>query len=473
VYFHVAAKAALVVQYSESVPPLHLYSRGLAPWCIQQRRFGSAGEEKFWGCAITAQQAAYNNATSLAPTNASIISDMKNGVSDQHKTITFADGAGVQYAIVGPANNDVNVDWKASSFGVSTTCSAIIETTCNVSKPIAGAKDGQNNPIMLVPFNCSQGTTGPRFVGNLTSQNTVTHMMDFHKYMAESRPFFENTLARLNVSIPANGIEDSNDGFTNGWDVLAMRKIPSAVQGDFSQLPASFSTDTRIWKHSLLGAFVLMNCRVTGMIVYQCTMQRTLLMIPVWELTYTSIAATIDIVIKTPSNGTVAGIASMSGTRQLGILANIFQDESTGPLSRSSPNNFISSFEIGMSKAYSYPLASQLSGRPSLLVQTRTTKVVTSLAATALWSLVAANFVYALLGIGIALYAILRATEEVGEIKTKLSVEGVVAALFAREQSEDSGNKKEYFERKESVNTTETIAIALTTREGLAFRLSK
>jgi hypothetical protein len=72
---------------------------------------------------------------------------------------------------------------------------------------------------------------------------------------------------RLNVSIPEDGIQDSNDVFKNGWSVLVMRKIPSAVQGDFSQLPGSFATDGKIWKHGFLGAFVLMECHVTGMML--------------------------------------------------------------------------------------------------------------------------------------------------------------------------------------------------------------
>jgi hypothetical protein len=268
-YFHVTAETAQVVQYQGASPSIHQFSRGLAPWCLNKPEFGSAGEEKFWGCAITAQQAQYNNATSLAPTNASTISDMKNGVSDQHKTITFADQSGAQYAIVGPANDDESLDWKASSYGVSTTCAAISQNACTLSTPIAGAKDGQNNPIMLVPFNCTRARAGLSVAGNLTSQNTVTNMMNFHKYAVESAPFFGNTLARLNIPIPQEGIRSSNDVFKNGWSVLVLRKIPSAVQGDFSQLPSLFSVDERIWKHDLLGAFVLLNCNVTGMLFKQ------------------------------------------------------------------------------------------------------------------------------------------------------------------------------------------------------------
>jgi hypothetical protein len=127
-------------------------------------------------------------------------------------------------------------------------------------------------------------------------------------------------------------------------------------------------------------------------------------------MTYTSVASNITILNKASSNGSTAGIASMPGTRFIGTLANIFQDGSTGPFSRSSPDNFIRSFELGMSKAYSYPLASQMSARPSLLAQERTSKVVTRLPIAALWILVAANLCYAALGLSIAVYALRRVT---------------------------------------------------------------
>jgi hypothetical protein len=193
---------------------------------------------------------------------------MKNSVSDQHQSINFTDANGVQYSLVGPADADSSMDWKATSLGVSTTCSAIPEGACNVFQPITGAKSAQGSPIMLVPFNCTKSTAGIDIQGNLTSQNTATHMMNFHKYAAEDVPFFGNTLVNLkNFSIVLENInngEDANEILKNNWTVLVMRKIPSAVQGDFSQLPSSFMTDTRIWKHDLLGAFVLLNCNVTG-----------------------------------------------------------------------------------------------------------------------------------------------------------------------------------------------------------------
>lgn len=224
------------------------------------------GQKNYWGCAITAQPAA--NGTSLAPTNASIISDMKNSVSDLHKTVNFTESNGVQYALVAPANVHASMDWKASSFGVSTTCSAIPESKCNISKPATNAVDRRGSPVMLVPFNCTKNTTGVNVTGYLTSHNTAIHMLNFHKYAAESAPFLNSTLENLEdfetVLQKINGGEDANSILRNTWSALVMRKIPSAVQGDFSQLPESFPKDVRIWKHNLLGAFVLLYCNITG-----------------------------------------------------------------------------------------------------------------------------------------------------------------------------------------------------------------
>ncbi|KAF1835295.1 hypothetical protein BDW02DRAFT_629709 [Decorospora gaudefroyi] len=463
VYFHIAIESVAFVQMQNVSSETYQFGRGLAPWCLDRPTVSQQqGQKNYFGCAITAQPTP-DNTTSLAPTNATIIQDMKNSVSDLHQTLNFTNASGVQHALVGPANADATLDWKASSLGVSTTCSAIPEAACNVSSPISGAKNGQGSPIMLVPFRCSKPTADIDISGNLTSQNTATHMMNFHKYAAESAPFFGNTLVDLDdfaqVLQNINSGEDANDVLKNNWNVLVMRKIPSAVQGDFSHLPPSFQSDTRIWKHDLLGAFVLLNCNVT-----------------VWDMTYTSINTNITVLAQTPSNGSTAGIASMPGTRFIGTLANIFQDESTGPPSRSSPQTLIQGLELGMSKAYSYALASQLSPRPSLATQTRFSHVVTRLPVSALWLLVTANLCYALLGLVVAGLAVGRSGTEgvvVGQVKIRLGVEGLVAALFDRGRFEQPAARceEDLFEEGRAGGGVKKIAITGMEAGGFWFAL--
>ncbi|KAH6633754.1 hypothetical protein C7974DRAFT_471822 [Boeremia exigua] len=460
IYFHVTAIAIELTQVQELSLIAHPYSRGLATWCVDRPVVGDLGQKNYWGCAITARSAAYNT-TSLALTNASIVQDMKNSVSDQHKSLISIDSNGVQYAIIGPAATEPWVDWKASSFGVSTTCSAIPEGKCDVQRPVTEAKDGQGNPVMLVPFNCTSSKAGVDIAGNLTSHNTKTHTTNFHKYAAESAPFFNSTVVNLEefrkIRDNINRGEDANDILKNSWNVFVMRKIPTAEQGDFSQLPRTFETDSKVWKHPLLGAFVLLHCNVT-----------------VWDVTYVSVEAKITILNQTLSNGSTAGISSMPGTRFIGTLANIFQDESTGPLSRSSPDNFIRSFEMGMSKAYSYPLASQTIGQPSLLAQARFSKIVTRLPIACFWSFIAANMGFAVLGLVTGLRAIWETTETVGQIQIRLGVVGLVAALFNRRQFERLAKCDEDLFEKVSAKEnpgTERVVVVGTTGGGASFAL--
>ncbi|KAF2629852.1 hypothetical protein BU25DRAFT_336057 [Macroventuria anomochaeta] len=463
VYFHIAAEAIEFIQVQELSPVAYPYSRGLAPWCLERPVVGDLGQKNYWGCAITARSAAYNNATSLAPTNASIIQDMKNSISSQHKVLSFTDSSGVQYAIIGPADSKPSMDWKASSFGVSTTCSAIPQGGCDVYRPVTEAKDGQGTPVVLVPFNCTSNKAGIDIAGNLTSHNTKTHTMNFHKYAAESAPFFNSAVLNLEESRTIrdnlNGGEDANDILRNSWNAFVMRKIPTAEQGDFSQLPHTFETDLRVWTHPLLGVFVLLHCNIT-----------------VWDLTYASVESKITILSQSLSNGSTAGISSMPGTRFIGTLANIFQDESTGPVSRSSPDNFIRSFEMGMSKAYSYPLASQTIGQPSLLAQARLSKIVTKLPIAGFWFLIGANMGFAVLGLAVGIGAVRKTTETIGQVQMRLGLVGLVAALFDRRQFEKAAKcDEELFEEvsMEDKSSTKRVAVMETREGGASFALTR
>lgn len=444
VYFHVAAEAVELTQIQEVPAQSRQFSREIAPWCSKRPQNGPLGPKNIWGCAITALPVA-DGGSSLAPTNATIIQDMKNLVSDRHTTINFTNSENIQYAVIGPANADPNEDFQATSFAVSTTCTAIRENECDIAPQTSNARDGSGSPIRLVPFICTRNRSGIDIVGNLTNHNTKTHMINFHKYLAESQPFLSNSVENINGLSDAQIVdsfqnETENDIFRNPWSVLAIRKIPFALQADFENLPQSFQNDTRIWKHGVLGTLALMICNVTGTDIWPLLYQRQKLISIVWDVTYTKVGGQITSLTKSLSNGTIAGAASMPGTRFVGTLANVFQDLSTGPESRSSPSAFIRAFEIAMSKAYSFPLASQLSSRTSILAQLRTSKVVTRLPVAALWTLVIANTGFALLGLGLAVWAVRKTTPAVHQVQLRLGVAGLASALFDRERFEQSAH---------------------------------
>jgi hypothetical protein len=229
---------------------------------------GRLGPKKFWGCGIIVRQIPRNNVSGIATTNASMVQDLKLSVSDQHQILNFTDSDKIQYAIIAPPNVGTSQDWKASSFGVSTTCSAIPENACDLSTPTGDATDAKGNPIILVPFVCKRNRTGIDISGNLTSAATKTHLLNFHKYAAESAPFGDDSIdirggsmADIMASIQN---EDANDIFKNPWQALVMKKVPFGLDGSLVDLPTSFRTDSRVWKHDQLGPLTLMLCNVTG-----------------------------------------------------------------------------------------------------------------------------------------------------------------------------------------------------------------
>jgi hypothetical protein len=119
----------------------------------------------------------------------------------------------------------------------------------------------------------------------------------------------------------------------------------------------------------------------------------------------------------------------------------IFSDAAQKPLfSRISFDDFLSSFALGQSRGYAFPLGSQTSPREALAVQQRASRLVTRLPVAALWLLVVANMGFVVLGVGLAVAAWLAARMDrngtVGQVKNRLDIAGFVSQLFEGEMPE-------------------------------------
>jgi hypothetical protein len=68
----------------------------------------------------------------------------------------------------------------------------------------------------------------------------------------------------------------------------------------------------------------------------------------------------------------------------------------------------------------------------SILIQTRAQKIMTRVPVAAIWLLVLANLFFAALGIGLAIMAWMAADQEVHQVRSRLGVPGLAAALFER-----------------------------------------
>ena len=157
----------------------------------------------------------------------------------------------------------------------------------------------------------------------------------------------------------------------------------------------------------------------------------------------------ISRITRTPSNGTVAGISSMAMAQTFGYVSlslQYIQAQANG-LAKS-VFDFAQLFSHGMARAYLAPIAAQASPRPALSVQSRSSKIVTKVPKSALWILVIANLLYAILAIILTILALLVTSMDIHQLRTRLSVTGLAAHLFEGEYAErDVKDEKDLFEK--------------------------
>lgn len=157
----------------------------------------------------------------------------------------------------------------------------------------------------------------------------------------------------------------------------------------------------------------------------------------VWQVTYKSIHGEITELSRTPANESVAGISLLTSLPSPNFLEFGFSkalQESSVLIS--SVDEFIKAYSRGISRALTLPLAAQTSPRPAISVQKRVPKLVTKLPVSALWTLVASNFLFALLGIGLSALALFSMNTKVYQVQTRLGIEGLVAERFEGRFSE-------------------------------------
>jgi hypothetical protein len=118
-----------------------------------------------------------------------------------------------------------------------------------------------------------------------------------------------------------------------------------------------------------------------------------------------------------------------------------------------SVDEFLQFYTRGLARTYLSPLGAQSSSRPALLVQSRSSQIVSKVPKAALWLLVAANLLYTILAISLTVLALLVTSMDVEQLQTRLNVTGLAAQLFegayAGRQVKD---EKELFEASARVD---------------------
>jgi hypothetical protein len=170
---------------------------------------------------------------------------------------------------------------------------------------------------------------------------------------------------------------------------------------------------------------------------------------------------------KTPSNSTTTGISIMPLVETFGFSRNLHDGAMNRASRVSSVQEWVSTYELEISKSFTVPLAVHTVPEKSIRAQTRVSKVVARVPVAALWLLVLANLAFVVLAIIIAGMALKTAGGDAQQVCLRLSVSGLVAALFEA----DAGNKvvdgeSELFEENERGKLVSTAVLIETNVAG-------
>lgn len=135
--------------------------------------------------------------------------------------------------------------------------------------------------------------------------------------------------------------------------------------------------------------------------------------------------------------------------------------------------SWLAMYELGISKAFTAPLAVHTIPEQSLKAQKRISKVITKLPVASLWLLVLANMSFAILAIVLAILAFGAANDDVHQLQIRLNISGLAAALL--EENADKRvvkGESELFEENYNVGEARVeVGVRRTALGGMAWML--
>jgi hypothetical protein len=136
---------------------------------------------------------------------------------------------------------------------------------------------------------------------------------------------------------------------------------------------------------------------------------------------------------------------------------------------------YVDIYSHGISQALLFPFAGQVERRPALLVQSRSSKIVSKVPKAAVWLLVVSNILFLLLAIGLTIFALVVSSKDqnVHQVHTRLGVSGLASQLF----EEGYGQRKvidsdELFEEhtQDDGKLHKRVRVEITAEGGAQFR---
>jgi hypothetical protein len=256
-YLHVTIEAVDMTQAQTQPSIGHSYGRGLAPWCLNRPTTGYTSNPNYWSCGLYA----YNDAGPLVTlANSTEFEALSLGYSKVYTSLDYIDADGTFTAILAPKDVPTEIDYFASTFGVSMQCQPIRNNSCSITETDIGP--GNIRPI--ANFNCSDAGLGVPLSGNIYDVTQQTYEFDLHRLLARPPPFdavdrtWQATQDMLDAAANLSDADASNI-FSNPWRSLS---VPNVYYVDmFNQS----WTDNRIYNVGSASLFTMNFCKTAGM----------------------------------------------------------------------------------------------------------------------------------------------------------------------------------------------------------------
>jgi hypothetical protein len=220
-YMHISTSTVDLVHALAQPSSQFGYGRGLAPWCLDRPTHGSFDNPNYWGCGMHIFNFT-NDPPAWQPeaANRSQLDPVGLGLSKVHTTLEFVEDDGNSIAVLAPQNVRPDLDYSASSFGVSTQCQYVSNSSCSLKQSSSPISTGR-----------ADAEIGLNVSGTIYGYAEMIAQLDFHRYIHEPPPFVMNFSVTQDIIDQAANLNDDKAGtvFSNPWRSLAaLNIIPDA-----------------------------------------------------------------------------------------------------------------------------------------------------------------------------------------------------------------------------------------------------
>ncbi|KIX93097.1 uncharacterized protein Z520_11154 [Fonsecaea multimorphosa CBS 102226] len=378
--------------------PVASYGRGLVPLCYNQTWTPGDINQCIGGLQLP-ESIHFDSASEATRTSmnlSTINSVMTSTVDDKH------------FAFLTSAQRDPNLDFRARTYAMSTTCSPASQA-CHLQQIEwcmydNGCALGEVQMTLGMTYNCS-----PSLYGDLNNNTGFTFAAgNGSSYGTNSNIGFFLQMFRKQGFADPIGTVDGQLATPNPFFFAAGARV--AASDALSLDPEAVEDDDQ-YNYAF---------------IFQCTSA-------VYELEYASIAGNVvgDASNYTMANETLSNNVGWALLESRALVQNSLESAFfSGAQQVNTSQAFADYFASQFSRAALSMIAGITAGRLNVAEQTRQSRLVARLPKAPFFTLVSLNLLYALLGIVLAAMAVASQPGKTRNMQARLSIAGLVAALL-------------------------------------------